>query len=80
MIQYTVVLYAGRITTCVTTFIAGTFWLFISIAKDLKRNLCNVSEIIRDGASVAEITEGFIGIIKLHASAKELVLLKSFNW
>lgn len=71
-IQYAVVLQYARVGTCVATFIAGAFWLMISLAKDLKRDLLRVNYIIRDDRSLSKAMDGFAGLIELHINAKQL--------
>lgn len=67
-----VVLYYGRVSTCVTTFIAGAFWLLISLAKDLNGDLFGVNEAIQDGGSVSKALDRFSGLIELHSNTKQL--------
>lgn len=67
-----VVLYYARVATCVTTFIAGAFWLLISLAKDLKGDLLSVNKASQDVGSVSKAMDGFSGLIELHSNTKQL--------
>lgn len=55
-----------------TSSIAGTFWLLISLARDIKSDMHAIAEIIRIKGSLFEIKLRFSNFIEIHSNAKQL--------